>query len=431
MPDLTILVLLLSGALLLYGIRRFGQRPASWINFTEFCYALMFFGGYIVVYVLSTIVPVGSYVLSDVTPIFTTVIAGFFTFVIFARSTRYLCRSLGPPRPQPASERFGTKGATTPEDAALYALGMLSLASIAIFIAIKGISIGNSSYERRYEISRGAGPLIFFFPSFLPAAASLMYRARRFRGFLGWAFVSVAVGFTTYLALAGYRQILMACMLTAAVIAVRKGYVSRRMLVPFMITGLISILALSFLRYAGEDDSVFDTRGAAASAYLQGDVFPIIAPLRIYEFTETAERPGIEIVTNALGLYIPRFLWPKKPDIMQDAAGYYTQEVRGYGRGVTLSPTVIGEGLLVGGTWCVYLFLALGGVIVALLNEVHERTRSRIVFFNILAFQYSCFFFLREGLSILALRVVFLIFFVAVCKAIKSLIPVRVDHRFA
>ena len=79
-----------------------------------------------------------------------------------------------------------------------------------------------------------------------------MYRARRVLAFLGWALLAVAVGFTTYLALAGYRQILMACMLTAAVIAVRKGYVSRRMLVPFMITGLVSILALSFLRYAGE-----------------------------------------------------------------------------------------------------------------------------------------------------------------------------------
>jgi hypothetical protein len=430
MADMTIVVLIPSALLLIYGIRRFGQKPASWINFTEFCYALMFFGGYIVVYILSSLFPVGSYLLSDVTPIFTTVIGGFFTFVLFARGMKRLCRGLLPHRDQ-ASERFATSRGTTPEDAALYALGMLSLASIAIFIAIKGISVGNSSYERRYEISRGAGPLIFFFPSFLPAAASLMYRARRVRAFLGWAFLSVAVGFMTYLALAGYRQILMACTLTAAVIAVRKGYVSRRMLVPFMITGLVSILALSFLRYAGEQDSVFDTRGAAASAYLQGDVFPIIAPLRIYQFTETAERPGVEIVTNTLGLYVPRFLWPKKPEIMEDAAGYYTQEVRGYGRGVTLSPTIIGEGLLVGGTWCVYLFLALGGVIVALLNEVHERTRSRIVFFNILAFQYSCFFFLREGLSILALRVIFLVFFVAVCKAIKSVIPVRLDHRFA
>jgi len=100
--------------------------------------------------------------------------------------------------------------------------------------------------------------------------------------------------------------------------------------------------------------------------------------------------------------------------------------VVGYQRGITLSPTVMGEGYLVKGRPAFYFLLLVGSVVLLWFDSLYERTRGGLPYF-VGAFVYSAFFFIREGFSELLLRTIFVGVFFAFYLVIRQVVssPVR------
>jgi|GEM_PF-3081453 WzyE protein. len=304
----------------------------------------------------------------------------------------------------------------------LHALALASLFSVAAYVALNGLSFGQGSYEDRYKDAQGMGILLRLFPAFLPYAAYRLVVAKDRSEFIRVAAVAMLFTGFMYIALEGYRQILIAALLITLVIALKRRFLPAPLVAVTALLALPGVIGLSFLRYIGESSAVtFQDPIVAAFYYTQGDLFPIDAPLRTFWWCSARECPGWGPFLNHFTHLIPRAIWPEKPDIQFDAAGYYTQVIIGYYRNVTLSSTIFSEAIMIGGYWAVPMFMFVSGVLAKLFSIWADRATG-IMRFILLSNVYIGFFWIREGLENGLLRIIFAVIFLLIALLLAPLV---------
>jgi hypothetical protein len=383
--------------LVILDARRFSSNPRSIYAFFKFCYSFIIGFGIVFIQIMDAVVGY-KFVLRDLEVLEYAFVLGYIGIIVGSWLSTIVLRFVSKPANIDEVPQYGDAIVVSAHTkSGLSALAFLSIMSVAIYVAATGLNFGSGSYEARYEDAQGMGFLLRLFPAILPFAAYKLSAVRGPKEF--WTFAIVLIAFTgfTYVALNGYRQLLIAGGLLVVIIGLSRRYISGFWLA---ILGLIIfptfILTLSFLRYSGEVSSPFRSPLEAAFYFIQGDVFPVDAPLRTYWWCLYKGCPGPDVIWAHLGYAVPRFLWPNKPDLLLDAAGYYTQVITGYGRFVTLSSTILGESFMAGGWWAVW-WLGLGsGILTRVCSIWLERSRG-LVGFILLANVYMGFFWVREG----------------------------------
>lgn len=300
-------------------------------------------------------------------------------------------------------------------------LACLSVICVLIYLGSKGFSFGSSGYESRYEEGRGTGYLLLFFPAFLPFFVSCLIQ-RAGKNVLLPCIFGVFYGIAIYFVLNGYRQILLATVLLIAIFSIWYRFIN----LPTFWSGIFIIfplvlVTLSFLRYAGEGNVTFLNATEASLYFIQGDLFPVDAILKTLFFVETYSAPGWNIFFEHFLRLVPRFMYPGKPEILDNAAGFYTLQIIEYSRGVTLSPTSISEGLLVGKYWGVALLSGLSGLFCFLYDYWLRKTTSYLVLCCLISFLYMGFFMVREGFQAGLYRFVVLIAFLFIALFLKTI----------
>lgn len=402
----------IAAASIWFTYHRFHRDPFSIFKFSALCYSIMLIGGVSVV-LLSDILFGYKMPLGGIRVIFLDAVIGLLLMHAIHAGLTFM-----------AFRRNGHGGALhTVNRWSLAALAVLSVSSIFVFAAANGISLGQTDYEHRYEAARGWGPFLVFFPAFLPFAFYQIHQSKGVAGFLGYSLAAISVGMITYFVMSGYRQVLIGVVILSCCVAIERNYIKKWHFLPGIGLFFLLLVSLSFLRYAGDSAglSAFDSAGVAAFYYIQGDVFPVDAPLKIREFHAMyGEMPGLDVVFNHLLKLVPRAVWAEKPHILLDSAGFYTQQVVGYTRGVTLSPTLLGEGYLVGGVPGFYLAVLAGSIVLWAMDWV--RSASYPGFYLVGSFIYGGFFFIREGFSELLLRALFACVFFTIFFLVKSML---------
>lgn len=391
---------------------RFYKDPFSIFNFSALCYSIILLGGISVV-LLSDSAFGYKMPISGLRWVFVDAALGLLAMQLIHSALTLLF----PHRSE------SSRALSSANYFALATLAALSIGSLLLFAAANGISLGQTDYEHRYEAARGWGPLIIFFPAFLPFFFYRVSQSQGLAGFLWWSTAITLVGLGTYFVMSGYRQVLIGAVILCCCVAIERKYIKKWHFLPGIGLFFSLLIALSFLRYAGDSagSSAFDNPWIAAFYYIQGDVFPVDAPLKIREFYAAhTDPPGLDVVLNHLFKLVPRAFWPDKPLILLDAAGFYTQHVVGYARGVTLSPTVLGEGYLVGGTAGFYFAVLCGSALAWLMDRM--RLMSSAGFYLFGSFIYGGFFFIREGFSELLLRALFAVAFFGIFLASRAML---------
>lgn len=405
MTDLFLLItLILNVGGVVYFARNFYFNHFSWYSFALFCYALMFLGGYSLISIFDHYygykMPIWNLDL-----IYVDSLVGLFLMILSGLVLRKKKVNISSPM---FVNVYG-------EVRALKILGVLSGTAIFTYIAANGLSIGAEDYSYRYDTSRGWGGVILFFPAFLPVCCYYLFSAEGKVQYAKRAFFMLLIGLLTFIVMSGYRQIFIAVALSIGVIAIHKKYVSLSMFFYGIIAGLCFLVFLSFVRYLGDSGDTPLDFVETLFYYIQGDVFPIDAPLKIYEYYQGVnDNPGWDVFAAHFSKLIPRFIWSDKPMLLSNAAGYYTMEVAEYARSVTLSPTVMGEAYLIGGRVYFYLIMLFAGVTLRFVDIMLEKTKSQLVFFSLLSFQYAGFFFVREGVSELLMRIFVISIFIGI-----------------
>ncbi len=392
-----------------YTYTRFHRDPFSIFRFSTFCYSVVLLGGV-------SVVLIGDSIFQFKMPIdgIYAVFADCLIGIVIIHATRAglsltLVSSSAPATVLQSHDRWALGGLAT-----------ISVLSITIFAAANGISLGESDYEYRYEAARGWGPLIMLMPAFLPFAFYAIFNSKSFTGYIAASAAALSIGLFTYFVLSGYRQIFIGAVIAVCCVAMHRNYIRTWHLVPGLAAFFAFIIVLSFLRYAGDSGSSdFDSIGIAAFYYIQGDVFPIDAPMKIHQYYEFfGAPPGFDVMANHILKIVPRAAWEDKPLILLDAAGFYTQHVVGYARGVTLSPTLLGEGYLAGGSLTFYFICLLGSATLFLLDFFRTRG-GPAAFYFVGSCVYGGFFFIREGYSELVLRTFFIIAFFLIYTCLR------------
>lgn len=400
-----------------YFLNSYFKYPFSWLFFSGLCYSLMLLGGSTLLWLFDSVTPY-KMPLNNLNYAYADALTG----LLLASASAIALRKIFSPHTKKASipSIFPAKSLNLP----LLFLAIISLSCMAIFIGVNGLSLGENEYSYRYDVSRGWGAVILFFPAFMPLAFYKIISSKNSRKFLIFSISSVIVGTLTFITLSGYRQILIGTILISVSVGIHKGHIKRWHLIPGLLLSLALLVILSFVRYAN-DTGNFTNLWISAFYYLQGDVFPMDAPLKIQEYYSrySAAPPGSSVVLNHIGKIIPRFIWTDKPQILLDAAGFYTQEISQYLRQITLSPTILGEGYLVGGRLAFYLIAISTGLTLSLIDITSSQNKIFFIFSG--AFQYAGFFLIREGFSELLLRLFFLFIFLTLYKAIYKLIYFR------
>ncbi len=307
----------------------------------------------------------------------------------------------------------------------LLGLAMLSFLSVTIFAAVNGTSLGQTSYESRYEASQGMGFLTLFFTAFLPYMIYRLYKVKNSKtprtSIAKISFCFILYGVFIYVILNGYRQILMAQLLLVVIFALSLKLVSRKTFyIGIFVLFPVFLTALAFIRYLGEDGGVFSSPMEAAFYYVQGDLFPVDAILKTKVYLETHVAPGMSVFFEHFLRLVPRFLYPEKPEFLNNASGYYTNVIVGYERGVTLSPTLVSEGLLVSGYLGVFIILFCSAILCRVYDLVLFNTKSTLVFCVFLSFVYMGFFIVREGLQAGAYRIIVMLVFLCIAWLIRE-----------
>ena len=389
---------------ILFGLEAafFIRSPYSIWNFLRFCYALILGVGINFVVLMDEFVGY-KFRLYDLDVIQRYYLLGYGCMWIGFAATYFFIRSIreiGSFNPSTSGQKFLQSQRVTKHG--LRWLMALSVFASLAYLAKTGLSFGQGSYQSRYNDAEGSGIFLLFIPAFLPWAAYILNRAEKKIEFYIISLMVLAYAAGTFVLLHGYRQLLIASILLTIVLGVRKGILNRGVILIAIARYPIIVIGLTFIRYASEQSTPFADQFTASLYYIQGDLFPIDAPLRTYWFCHDGGNicPGFQVFSDHLTKFLPRVFFPDKPLIAMDAAGFYTQQIVGYGRQLTLSSTILSEALMMQSIVKFSAIFVASGVICAGLQAFLRYSSGRtILFYVVLSNLYMGFFWVREGLE--------------------------------
>lgn len=426
------MVLLVAPSLIIFALELFLflRKPLSVFRFFAFCYVTIVGLGVPMVLLIDNLSGY-KFQLRDLDQIQVMYAIGYFLIYAGALPAMAMGRMLRDFKGVRSTRltNFSGDPLSSSERKGLLFLLLLSLSATGVYLATTGISFGSSGYESRYEDASGSGPLLLFIPAFLPYAAYRLATAQSLSRFIRIAFILIAFNVFIFLLLSGYRQLLIGSALLCMIVAVDRGFLPRWTIIPAtLIVFPMVALSMSFARYAGEDSTPFADRTGAALYYIQGDVFPIDAPMRIMWYCETQDCPGTDVFISHLEKFVPRAAWPGKPTILPDSAGFYTQTILNYKRRLTLSTTIMGEALLMGSVPLAAIVMLLSGFAAAAITTLVQSARPSIFYFIYLSNIYMGFFWIREGLEDAINRIIIMLIYTVIAQLAALLMRGRANY---
>ena len=269
------------------------------------------------------------------------------------------------------------------------------------------VLLKSTGYLDRYEANRGLGLITLLIKMYIPAII-LFYLLNPSKGrFLFSLLLAIGFGLLSYLAIGGYRQILIMGVASLILHRVLHNGSSFIKITLYSIIGILSLYYLAIFRYnLNVDDNVL----GLLIGFTQDSLSPFNSFTKIFEYINTtSDYQNLKLFFGHFQIMIPRILWEGKPELILNSGNFYTQHVINYESALTISPTLAGELYLMRGFWS--LFIGFG--LIAAMNVFLERIviyykESNIqsivqnTFFLVVIF--NAFWLVREGLEVYIYR---------------------------
>lgn len=292
-------------------------------------------------------------------------------------------------------------------------LAAVSLVTLAVFIWGNGLLFFTlDSYSQVFSRKIFGAGLKRFFYFFIPAMLIVYFLRPDVRGW--WVFLATTVGFgaLTYLAVGGTRANIALPFAMFLFIGLTRGLISRRTVFLLGGAGVFAMFWLAVQRYGLR---LTGAERIHTFLYLTRDTLsPWENFALLLQKYDQVDFQGLAPIVREFYVFIPRGVWPDRPDLVVNTANYFTWEIREYFAGVALSPTVLGSFLIMGGV----VAMALGSVAVGLvtrgIDRLYEASRNATKEGDAALGQAFCFGLLfqivvlvREGFDAFISRFVF------------------------
>lgn len=302
-------------------------------------------------------------------------------------------------------------------------LALLSLIGLGVFLFFNGLLLFkldsySQIFSRRY-VSLYALKRFFYF--FLPGMAILYFLKRDRKAWLFFLAATVVFGLMTYVAIGGTRANLLLALVMFLFIGLIDQYLRPRTLLVASFFGVALMFALAIGRY--HNLAFSGTEGLRAFLYMTRDTFsPWENVALILERHDSIEVQGFMPILRDFYVFIPKWLWPGRPDQIINTAVYFTQEVLHRKGALVISPTLVGSLLIMGGA----LAIPLGALVVGLLiawpdrlyaaaREATERGTAALLLSYCLGTVFNVIILVREGVDSFVSRMVFFSAIFALC----------------
>ena len=253
-------------------------------------------------------------------------------------------------------------------------LMLLAAGSLAAFIARNGLLLFKlRTYSQTFTRRASAFALRRLFPFFLPGMLIAYFLRPGVPGWLAFLTATTAFGALVYVAVGGTRATLAMALALFVAVGVADGYLKPAHLPPLAVLGVVGMALLALARYRLPGPAAQQVRHAVM--FTRDTLSPWENLALILRNLPDIDRQGLAPVGRDFFVYVPRRVWPARPDVVMNTANYFTRNVLGRGPGVTISPTLIGSCLIMGGLLAVPAGALACGRIVRWYDQVHEAGR--------------------------------------------------------
>ena len=269
------------------------------------------------------------------------------------------------------------------------------------------VLLKSTGYLDRYEANRGLGLITLLIKMYIPAII-LFYLLNPSNGRLLFSLLlAIGFGLLSYLAMGGYRQMLIMGVASLIFHRVLHQGISSFKVVLYSIIGVASLYYLAMFRYnINVDENVL----GLLIGFTQDSLSPFNSFTKIFEYINTtSDYQNLKLFFGHFQIIIPRILWEGKPELILNSGNFYTQHVINYKSALTISPTLAGELYLMRGFWSLFIGFGLIAVMNVFLERIviyyKESNIQSIVqntFFLVVIF--NAFWLVREGLEVYIYR---------------------------
>lgn len=294
-------------------------------------------------------------------------------------------------------------------------LAGIAIASVGWFFLQNGFLLFKlDSYSQIFSSSVAGVALKRFFYFFIPAMLIVYFLKPTWRNWLLFLVFTVAFGLLTYVIVGGTRANIALALALFLFIGIVRGYITLWMLVCAGVFAVVGMFWLALQRYS------LDVTGSEAFytfLYLTRDTFSPWENLALLlKHYDQIEFQGLAPIARDFYVFIPKWLWPERPDQILNTANYFTWEVLNYHSGLAISPTLIGSLVVMGGITFIPLGAIAVGFIVKWFDWLYlkgQQEKNRYKGAILQAFCFGAIFNLivlvREGADSFFSRVVFYI----------------------
>ena len=300
-------------------------------------------------------------------------------------------------------------------------LALTGLALMLYFVKNGFVISKLDGYETRYTANVGAGIYTQFMQLFYFFIAGLIYK-KGVDSPKKLILISLAFFVITFALLGGHRQLGLGVIIGIFFYLMLEKKISPHSFLIIFIPFLIFSLAIAVLRYENDSLDIEQIIKFVIIFFYDG-LTPTEAHTNILQYVHSNGYPGLSIITNQFGAYIPRDIWTDKPLLMLNGGNYYTSIVLGRTSVVTYSPTLLGELILAHGPYFYFAAIPTGVLFCAIDRSVNARTYFGI---TMILFSFTIIFnFYREGLYVFLTKIIFIFIFSRILYAISRTRPKR------
>lgn len=300
-------------------------------------------------------------------------------------------------------------------------LTLVAVVTLTAFIAQNGLLLFEvHSYSQAFS-PKVSGQALKRFSYFLIPAMLIYYflnpGVARWRIFLA---ITAGFGVLTYVAVGGTRAYLVLAFALFVFVGLADGYIKPRLLAPLGVLSVLGMFVLALGRYR---------LGGSGAQQIYNFLFltrDTLSPWEnlalILQRHTTIDLQGPVPLIRDFYVYIPKILWPDRPNLILNTANYFTGHVLGRNPGLTISPTLVGSLFIMGGLLAVVLGALVCGLIIRWFDWLHDSTRHGPNQYRDIVVKAFCFgslfniiVLVREGLDSFVSRFVFFFAVFALC----------------
>ncbi len=308
-------------------------------------------------------------------------------------------------------------------------LALVALSTVAVFFLQNGFLLfklsGYSQVFAKSEVSVVALKRFFYF--FIPAMLILYFLKQDKRAW--WLFLvsTVVFGGLNYVIIGGTRANMMVPVALFLFIGMIRGWITLWMLITAGSGAIVMMFWLALKRYGLDIDGLstwYDFLRLTRDTFSPWENLALLFE-NYYEITFQ----GLTPVVRDFYVFIPKWLWPARPDEIVNTSNYFTWEILKNYSGLTISQTLIGSVVIMGGVWLLPAGAVVTGLVIRWFDWLYQQGKLAENRYSAAIIQSFCFgamfnliVLVREGLDSFVSRMVFFSFVFAACLVMAKLL---------